>query len=179
MDKIRAANLRLLRHGVFNTDQTNFADTIEIAQSKFSEYERGKVPLSNRLARQIETAFGLPEEWMDRDNSDIFLSKFEYDLVKNIRRVNTEQQKEIINIIGGILNLIGSEIDMNSKLSQEVGVSLAVSRSEPTEVENNFRNLLAKDAPITEPRRQDYPNQIAFLKDKIRYAQSNKKHTST
>jgi len=180
VNKIRAANLRLLRHGVFDTEQANFAKTIKIAPSKLSVYERENVSLNNGLARQIETEFGLPEGWMDRDNCDIFMSRFEYDLVKNIRRLNTEQQKEIENIINGILNLVGSRIEGNSKLTYEVGVPLTDrSHSATTEVENNFINKLAKDAPIKEPRQQDYPNLIAFLKDKIRYKQLIKQSSKT
>ena len=71
-DRIRAANLRLLRHSVFNTDQTPFANTVGVAQSKLSRLERGKDSLDDELARQIEKSYNLPSEWMDRDNSDFF-----------------------------------------------------------------------------------------------------------
>lgn len=52
-DKLRAANLRLLRHSVFNTDQTAFANTVGVTQSKLSLLERGKDTLDDELAKRI------------------------------------------------------------------------------------------------------------------------------
>ena len=105
-DRIRAANLRLLRHSVFNTDQTPFANTVGVAQSKLSRLERGKDSLDDELARQIEKSYNLPSEWMDRDNSDFFLSREEFELVKNIRELTLQQQKSVTTNFDGILKLI-------------------------------------------------------------------------
>lgn len=105
-NKIRAANLRLLRHSVFNTDQTPFANTVGVAQSKLSRLESGKDFLDDGLARRIENSFNLPSEWMDRDNSDFFLNREEFELVKNIRELTLEQQKSVTTNFDGILKLI-------------------------------------------------------------------------
>lgn len=105
-DKLRAANLRLLRHGVFNTDQSVFAETVNISQSKLSELERGKTKLDDELARRIERSYKLPIGWMDRDNSDLFLSSGEFELVKNIRGLSLDKQKSVISQFDGILKLI-------------------------------------------------------------------------
>ena len=80
MDKVRAANLRLLRKSVFNTGQTTFADTVGVAQSKLSRLEGGDDPIETSLARRIEKSYNLPTRWMDRNNSDLFLSGEEYEL---------------------------------------------------------------------------------------------------
>ena len=105
-DKVRASNLRLLRHSVFNTDQTAFANTIGVVQSKLSRLESGKDSLDDELARRIEQNYKLPVGWMDRDNSDIFLSNEEFKLVKIIRDLTPEQQKAVISYFDGILKLI-------------------------------------------------------------------------
>lgn len=107
-DKVRAANLRLLRHSVFNTDQTPFANTVGIAQSKLSRLESGKDPLDGELARHIEKSYSLPMGWMDRDNSDFFLNSEEFELVKNIRGLTLEQRKAVISLFDGIMKLASS-----------------------------------------------------------------------
>jgi hypothetical protein len=170
MKKIRAANLRLLRNAVFDTDQITFSEIINIHQSKYSEYEREKKTLPDWDSSRIDSMFELPSGWMDRDNTSIFLSQFEYDLVNNIRGLTVEQQKEFKNVIGGIINMVSSKSSESSKLTLKVGVS---SNDIPstTEEEISLRKRLAQEAPKTNPRREDYPNQIVYLRDKIRYAQ--------
>lgn len=105
-NKICAENLRLLRHSVFNSDQTPFANTVGVAQSKLSRLESGKDLLDDGLARRIEQSYNLPSEWMDRDNSNFFLNREEFELVKNIRKLTLEQQISITANFDGILKLI-------------------------------------------------------------------------
>jgi len=109
MNKIRSANLRLLRHGVFDTDQIHFAETVKISQSKLSELERGKVTFDDSLVRSIENGFELPSGWMDRDNSGFFLTSEEYELIKNIRALKPEQQNTVVNLLEGVTKLVSTK----------------------------------------------------------------------
>jgi len=106
MEKVRAANLRLLRHGVFNTDQTTFSKTVNITQSKYSLLERGEDTLDDELARRIERGYKLPDGWMDRDNSDLFLSAEEFEFIKSIRDLSVDKQSAVIGNLRATVKLI-------------------------------------------------------------------------
>ena len=87
----RSENLRLLR-AFFNAAQESFATLIGIrSQSQYSLIERGDQPLSSSAAREIERELGIPENWLDRSNSNaLFLSQDELSLVNEIRGARPE-----------------------------------------------------------------------------------------
>ena len=109
MNKVRQANLLQLRHSVFDIDQIAFAKTLNMAQSKLSLLERGKYPIGDESARSIEKSYKLPVGWMDRDNSDFFLSAEEFELVKNIRELTLEQQRTAIRLFDDIMKLVSAK----------------------------------------------------------------------
>ncbi len=84
----RLENLRLLR-SFFHAGQESFATLIGIrSQSQYSLIERGEQPLSTITAREIERELGIPENWLDRNNSNaLFLTQDELSLVNEIRGV--------------------------------------------------------------------------------------------
>lgn len=86
----RSENLRLLR-AFFNALQEPFATLIGIrGQSQYSLIERGEQRLSSSAAREIERELGIPENWLDRGNSNaLFLSQDELSLVNEIRGVKS------------------------------------------------------------------------------------------
>jgi hypothetical protein len=106
-ENVRQTNLLLLRHSVFHTNQDTFAETLKVASSKLSRLELGKDLLDDSMARQIESSYKLPHGWMDRDNSNFFLSADEFDLIKRIRGLSGKQ-KDLMDIFNGILEVSNS-----------------------------------------------------------------------
>ena len=83
----RAHNLRMLRRALDDT-QESFASLLGFANQKaLSLVETGEKALSAGHAREIESGFKLPENWLDRDNlKSMFLSQDELALVNELRR---------------------------------------------------------------------------------------------
>ena len=96
----RSENLRLLR-AFFNAAQESFATLIGIrSQSQYSLIERGDPPLSSSAAREIERELGIPENWLDRSNSNaLFLSQDELSLVNEIRGARPEVALKLVEIV--------------------------------------------------------------------------------
>jgi hypothetical protein len=82
----RAENLRLLR-AYMNVLQEDLSKTLRLnSQPYYSTVERGKKQLAESEARRIETNFGLPPGWMDRNNIDgLLLSRVELELINELR----------------------------------------------------------------------------------------------
>ncbi len=101
----RSENLRLLR-AFFNALQEPFATLIGIrSQPQYSLIERGDQLLSSSAAREIERELGIPENWLDRSNSNaLFLSQDELSLLNEIRGVKPEaalKLAETVKLLSG------------------------------------------------------------------------------
>jgi transcriptional regulator with XRE-family HTH domain len=101
----RPENLRLLR-ALFNAKQASFAPLLGMRnQKQYSLIETGDQPLSPDAAREIERELGIPENWLDRNNSNsLFLSQDEPSLVNEIRGVKPEaalKLAETVKLLSG------------------------------------------------------------------------------
>ena len=102
---IRRANLRLLRHGVFDTTQEELARALEMTQPEFSLLERGEDRIGDDVARKLEVAFKLPAKWMDRDNPNLFLSVEEFDLIARVRELTDSKREEAFGLFTGVFQI--------------------------------------------------------------------------
>lgn len=96
----RSTNLRLLR-AYFNSNQEEFATLVDIrSRSEYSKIEIGSKLLPTVNARQIERNLGIPENWLDRDNSEaLFLSLGEVALIGALRNTRTDSALPLANLI--------------------------------------------------------------------------------
>lgn len=93
-----------------NLTQVQFAEKLGVTNAHISKIEKGKTMPSEALVKLICSVFGVSEDWLKNENSQVYLNDIEYVQEKNFEKA-TRQHSHLLKTEDSKLRFKVSQLD--------------------------------------------------------------------